>query len=631
MKILSINVHSFAKLKNVNVDLRGGVNVIQNVNGFGKTTMANFIRAMLYGFTYSRTKGVTDASHFAPWDSSEKFGGSLIVEHGGEIYRIERFFGATARQEMLTITNEQTHRPVNLNVQPGEWLLGLTADSYDRSAYFPQEAVELSSNDNFDSRLANLVQNGAEDYDKVQDKLRAYKKNLRFERGAGGVIYELECEKQRLLQQLNNSQQSERRSIEIDRRLQQIAVDKRNLEQRQAEYQAQVDSLHRQSVQTQLTDEDRRANIRLRELDEKLSRIPAEFDADFATCDQLAKQISEIKEVAPQRTKPQKTKKSNKRIISIAIFAIIIGIVLIALGITQVMPMVAGIATGAVIALLGIVVIVVFTRKPKQESTSSSNREQLVAQYLEIARKYVYADEQDYETVKRNLWQAHVSYQGDMRERDTLVSLVKKPQTDAIDYNQKISQISNTLSEITLQVNNLAVEVGKLTEERKQLTFDSVSIQDKILAVDADKKDAEHRYEVANLVVAALEQAKERLSSSYLPRLCVRCTELLGELTQSNLSVTIDRTFAVKIRENGQTKGMSEFSRGIREITLLCFRVALSELLYDGKIPFVIIDDAFVNFDEYNFARATTLLKKIAQYGQVIYFTCHDRMGNLLK
>lgn len=87
----------------------------------------------------------------------------------------------------------------------------------------------------------------------------------------------------------------------------------------------------------------------------------------------------------------------------------------------------------------------------------------------------------------------------------------------------------------------------------------------------------------------------------------------------------------MQIRQDGQTKPMGEFSRGIREITLLCFRIALAELLYDGQIPFMIADDAFVNFDENNFVRATDLLKSVAEHGQVIYFTCHKRTGSLLK
>ena len=177
----------------------------------------------------------------------------------------------------------------------------------------------------------------------------------------------------------------------------------------------------------------------------------------------------------------------------------------------------------------------------------------------------------------------------------------------------------------------LASEEGRLTQERKTLDFDSITPREQIDRLDAQIKHLEHRYEVAGTVSQLLAQAKEKLSSSYLPVLCDKCQNLLCAVTKNNYQVAIDRSFNVQLRENGQTKPMSEFSRGIREITLLCFRLAMSQLLYDGQIPFIIIDDAFVNFDEDNFVRATDLLKAIAERGQVIYFTCHKRTGNLLK
>ena len=114
MKILSIHVQAFGKLSGVNLELRDGVNAIQNVNGFGKTTMASFIRAILYGFTYKTTGGVKDSSRFAPWQGTGRFGGSMTVLHNGETYRIERFFGATQKQETLAFTNEKTGRSVDL-------------------------------------------------------------------------------------------------------------------------------------------------------------------------------------------------------------------------------------------------------------------------------------------------------------------------------------------------------------------------------------------------------------------------------------------------------------------------------------------------------------------------------------
>ena len=536
MKIISLHVSSFGKLKNIDLQLNRGINVIQQVNSFGKTTMASFIRAMLYGFTYARNKGVTDVSRFAPWGSSDKFGGSMVVEHNDSYYRIERFFGSTARQETIRITNDKTGKELDWQKQPGEILLGLTAESYDRSAYFPQEAVELSSNENLDSRLANLVQDSAEDYDKVQERLRAYKKNLRYERGLGGEIYELECQKRQYSEQLSRAQHAEKRAEEIDKRLSDIAQEKAALSTRHAEYTEQLTQMQQKAAQAQ------------RE-----------------------------KETQP----PKQAAKSNSPTwLYLGIALAVVAIVFLALGIAEVVG-VAGYVVGAVLLTLGICGVVahfalkkMFKRQTANEDIDNGETED----YAETARGYV-----------------------------------------------------NVITAISQQMSELAMETGRLSEERKTLVFNSVEVMDKLLAVDEQRQRALHRYEVADAVVKLLEQAKDNLSSSYLPKLCDRCSQLLKEITQSEFSVVVDRNFAVTIRENGQTRPISDYSRGIREITLLCFRVALSELLYDGAMPFVIIDDAFVNFDEDNFVRATALLKNLSAHAQIIYFTCHNLTGNLLK
>ena len=629
MKIIALHVHSFGKLKNVDLQFQSGVNVLQQANSHGKTTMAGFIRAMLYGFTYTRNKGVTDAVHFAPWGSTEKFGGSMVVEHEGAHYRIERFFGATARQETLNITNEKTGSPLNWQKQPGEMLLGLTAESYDRSAYYPQEGVELATNENLDSRLANLVQDGAEDYDKVQERLRAYKKNLRYERGMGGEIYELECKKRQLEEQLHKTQSAERRADEIDKRLSDIAQERAALALRHSEYSQQLTKLQRTVAQAQPTDDEKRIKTHLAELDEKLSRISSEFDEDFQHCDNLAREIAEIKE---EKTE----KKQHKLVLAVAAAFIFVGIVLSVLSLMHTVSGSLVYAVGIPFVVVGIGAIVAeyaVDRKFRRALLDIENKKKnLATQYIQIASKYVFTDGVDYETVKRTLWERFRDYQGDVRERNTLLSVSSKAQaTDTAEIEQDIQNVNNVLSALTQQMSELATETGRLFEERKGLVFNSVEIMDQLLTVEEQHKEALHRYEVADTVVKLLEQAKDNLSSSYLPRLCARCSQLLQEITQSDFSVAVDRNFTVSIRENGQTKSMSEFSRGIREITLLCFRIALSELLYDGAIPFVIVDDEFVNFDEDNFVRATTLLKRLSTHAQVVYFTCHDRMGTLLK
>ena len=206
-----------------------------------------------------------------------------------------------------------------------------------------------------------------------------------------------------------------------------------------------------------------------------------------------------------------------------------------------------------------------------------------------------------------------------------------KPAADTADLEEEIRSLENAIAVGNSKITGLASEQGRLEEERKHLIFDCITPQENLTAVREEIAAANVRYETAGLVASLLEQAKDNLSSSYLPRLCERCQQLLRQIMRNDYEIVIDREFNVKVRENGQTKNMSEFSRGTKEIVLLCFRIALSELLYNGEVPFVIVDDAFVNYDEANFQRATELLKELSASGQVIYFTCHERLGGLLK
>ena len=50
MKLLECHVDNFGKLSNYEYRFSESLTVIQEPNGFGKSTLAAFIKAMLYGF-----------------------------------------------------------------------------------------------------------------------------------------------------------------------------------------------------------------------------------------------------------------------------------------------------------------------------------------------------------------------------------------------------------------------------------------------------------------------------------------------------------------------------------------------------------------------------------------------------
>ncbi len=612
MKILSIDISSFGKISNWHQDFSAGINLIKQDNGFGKTTICAFIRAMLYGIGYGYTKlgdeRVNDVKRFMPWNKDGLFGGSMIVEKDGEKYRIERFFGSKATQEQLSVTRLSTGKPLSLSASVGEFLLGLTADSFDRSAYLPQEHVEMSSTENFDKKLANLVENGQTDYDKVIENIRSYKRRFKLERGNGGSLYELDKQELLLTRQLNDIVANKKREEEIALQLAQMEQEEQQLLQKQQSLQQQMDQARIQLAQSADTQEQQQTKLRIAELEQQVQSVPKQILQDNQHCQQLLSQIEQQKSV----------KKKPNVLLPVGVIIAIVGMVVMAFQLL----------VGVVFAVVGAVVAVV-SLLTKKSSDNTRAVDDLVAQYMQIAQRYVNTYQKDLPTIQQEMWNIANEYNKNVEVLSALKSTVRQPDLTRTVSAKQVELLQQSMQQTTTGLRSISAQKGRLTSEREHLNLDLAPISDQLMNIREQRRKELFSYQVAQTVTQLLAQAKENLSTSYIPKLCKRCSELVSFLLDVPTQVQVDATFSVSILQDGRTKNLAYFSRGIRELTLLCFRIALSELLFDGQIPFLLVDDAFVNFDEDNFIRATQLLKEISKKGQVIYFTCHNRSGRL--
>lgn len=616
MKILSIHVSSFGKLQNVDINFADGVNILAQKNGFGKTTLAAFIRAMLYGFKYTSArssvkKRAESASRWLTWNGTQKAGGSMKVVHNGETILIERYFGAKSDHETLTVLNQNTGKTLEVQNSVGETLLGLTAESFDRSAYFPQEAVELSSNENFNTRLAGLVQN-AEDFSKVMASLNEQRKKLQLQKGNGGLIFELETQKMRLLQRLNDCEAAQRRQKEIELSLADIARQKVEANESLSALNIQTANLQNQLAQAQPTAKQVENAEKLQQLQQKTQRL-ASLPKDYETCNRIAEKVQNTPEIT-------KTRRPVSRVM------LAIGIALLAAGVGMCFwQLIVGLCCAAVGAIC---TVLAFFVRPALKIPQSCERDNYISEYFSVASRYIFCKDLSYDEVQKKMWQLYTDYVADCRECDAL-SQMSVPTQNTEEISKKLVQTKELCLAAQLQLQNLSRKEGALVTERDALNTDSVPVRESLEETMRQIENAKQRLNTVQKVAELLTQAKENLSTSYLPALASRCGNLLNAITASEYQVVLDGDFSIQLNQNGITKPLDFFSRGLREITLLCFRIALSEMLFGGNIPLLIIDDAFVNFDEENFLRATSLLKKISAQTQVLYFTCHNRLGAL--
>ncbi len=147
MKLLSLHVENFGTLHDFDEQLHDGLNVRLHPNGYGKSTLAVFIKSMLYGLPASTRRSLieNERRRYAPWQGGV-FGGSLDFEMGGETYRIERVFGAKEADDTLTVLSLRTGEEVKEDwaAAPGEKLLGVGIAAYERSTYLSQRPDELT-------------------------------------------------------------------------------------------------------------------------------------------------------------------------------------------------------------------------------------------------------------------------------------------------------------------------------------------------------------------------------------------------------------------------------------------------------------------------------------------------------
>lgn len=199
MKLLRCHIENFGVLSNFNYTFSDGLNVICRENGFGKSTLAAFLKAMFYGLPRTGTRSLAgnDRKRYEPWQGGV-FGGFLEFTYQEASYRVTRTFGKTAAKdtfELLDLTNRTAKTPFTERL--GEELFQLDADSFARSTYLPQLGPrEMEATTSIRAKLGNLVDdtNDMNNFDTAEAALRAYRSRRKAYRGASGEIDQLTLE-----------------------------------------------------------------------------------------------------------------------------------------------------------------------------------------------------------------------------------------------------------------------------------------------------------------------------------------------------------------------------------------------------------------------------------------------------
>lgn len=222
MKIKELYIAEFGGMKNrkITFDTEQGLNIIYGENESGKSTIFLFIKFMLYGLQ-RKSPNNNERERSLSWSGGIS-AGSMVVEHEGKDFRIERNFSDRAKGEKVFILSLDTGMVVITDKTPGEYFLGVPREVFESSACVGQMRSDDINGEKTAQSLSNILSSADEgvDVSNVLRELNLVRASYLHKNQGGGMIYEDEIKinalKIKLEEAKNTSMAIEERSNSFD-------------------------------------------------------------------------------------------------------------------------------------------------------------------------------------------------------------------------------------------------------------------------------------------------------------------------------------------------------------------------------------------------------------------------------
>lgn len=660
MKLISCYVSSFGKLKDFSFNFDSGLNTIKQENGWGKTTLSTFIKAMFYGINSSkRSISENERIKYKPWNSTEKFGGYIEFEWGEKVYKIERFFGNKESEDTVRLFDVQTGKEFANTENLGKRIFEIDEEGFLSTTYMSQKDFEIKSNSSLTAKYNSVCEiQDTEAFDKALNKLEEKAKLYKY-RGDKGLITDIKREILELDEDVEITQKSKRAAKLLKEEvefLEKQVIDLKEQGEQLTNAVAQASTIQAKKIKKEHFDtliaEKEQHLTKLKEIEVVLgkNRVAQEeidnyvlFDNELialnSTIDKAKKDIFDLKE---SRENEQKVEKPNQ-----TIFLILSAVLVVIGGALAFLQPFVGLAV-SIIGVVGFIVTVlsknkgdgqsnsVFDDLITQKQTELENLLQLQASAIEKVDQFIekfnligangrYAaltaiskanlERENLEKALQNIDVKLKEYDAELINYD--VSVESEQNIDIL--NQKLAFVQNEFSKSSHELANKKASLVY----HENIANGIVDIESKRADLVSKLSVCEEEYKLLTTTVKFLKQADENLKVKYREPLQQSLDKYLTYI-DGKRNANIDVDLKLTINENGVSKEVDYYSKGYQNLYDICKRFALTDVLFTGEKPFIILDDPFYNLDDEKLNKALDLIKNLSQEYQIIYLVCHE-------
>lgn len=610
MIIREANIGKFGKLENQKYQFAPQINVIYGANESGKSTLMQFLKAMLFGLEKTRVRKTLDTyNRYEPWDTPAYFYGSMMFETGQQQFLLERnFYYKEKRARLVNIRDGE-----ELSVEYGDldMLLGnVSASAYENTCCIGQEQLlpgrELGVL--LEDERSNLAQTGSGDFQlsKALQELEQKRKNAEKTRK--------ELEQQRLshIHQLEVNQQV------LERDIAGLKAQQEKQSMQQGTVQEQVRALQQQmeSVQTAYQTVCRREQ----ELQSTVALEQSEWEQ--AEREQWKREQFRREQEKTDALQQKSGKNAGfSPLLLIGVAGLILAPVLRSAmdGFQKIAP---ALNIICIILILAGLVSAYRRNRAKKETDAAQNHRQSINDSAQNHRGQDSRanDRANLQSVEREGRKAAPDQQ---LQRVCQQKSVLEEQLQQLKDQKKALQLQAARQEgsgdqLQSQIQEKEVELENLTEQVAELQQETL-----------DEQHAREDRDALELAAETMSSLAARMSKTLEHTLDKEMSEILAQITgnvHEQLQVTDGQ--GIVLAEQLQKRTPEAYSQGTMQQAYFSYRMAAGHMLMkEEPMPFL-LDETFANYDEERLRQTLRWLAE--QENQIFLFTCRETEMRLL-
>ena len=647
-------IENFGTFHDKTFNFTDGINVITEDNGWGKSTLASFIKAMFYGLEYSRKKKLTEYRKYEPWQGG-KYGGYLTFSVNGKDYRVARYFGRKESDCVFELYDLTTNKPSSdFGENLGEELFGIDCQSFERSIFIKlnSEQGQPQLSDSISAKLNNLVDNTDDinNFETARARLDKLASSIMLKRGSGGMTGDIDNEIMNIKDRLLDCGRAEREISVLQKQISQSKEQSERLSEREKELLAEHNNYalfdKKENYETLLK------NARtLREDFDNLAEffrngVPADEEIIAHTRETndigiYAAQIAHISQIEDKNAELSGAKPNTALVAMFAAIAV--------LGLCT-----SALIDGIIAKIIGIILVIIGAAglgfcitSRKKETVRSRNKhsalndayaeakaaeEEIKTSLLPFLAKYEAEGSEYFERMQyiRDKLIAYRDVQNKLSEAEARLKSFEDnnntaellraapPKYSKADLEKQLDEYRAQINAYSRQIAGAERDIsrqGSIADNRGELESELERLNER-------RAELTEKHTILTETIAFLTEAKDNMTSSYMKDMTEAFNKYIHMIEPTQESIVLNADLDTYIVDSGLHRESGHHSRGYADMANICTRLALSDVMYKEAKPFLILDDPFVNLDDKKTERALEFLKKIGEDRQIFYFVC---------